>query len=76
MIDNQRTIFDLVNNILYIFTFGGKRKKKLSILVHMSIYFYYFYYHTECVLIAIYIVYTYIVCYVIRKSRSVIKSND
>ena len=76
MIDNQRAIFDLVNNILSIFTFGGKRKKNLSILFHMSIYFYYFYYHTECVLIAIYIVYTYIVCYVIRKSRSVIKSND
>ena len=27
MIDNQRAIFDLVNNILYIFTFSGKRKK-------------------------------------------------
>ena len=59
MIDNQRTIFDLVNNILYIFTFSGKRKKAIHIVSHVNLFLLFLLPYRVCIDCYLYSIYIY-----------------
>lgn len=59
MIDNQRAIFDLVNNILYIFTFSGKRKKAIHIVSHVNLFLLFLLPYRVCIDCYLYSIYIY-----------------